>query len=169
MERCATNETASPILFFDGVCNLCNGAVQFIIRRDAHGRVRFAPLQSAAARSFLQSHAQSAELAPTEDLGASSEAGARAEAADGEATVSEAGLASVICWDAGRIYTKSDAVLHLARYLRQPWPLFSVFRVLPRGLRNALYDIVAKRRYQWFGRRTTCMVPTANLRSRFLE
>ncbi|WDL99515.1 thiol-disulfide oxidoreductase DCC family protein [Alicyclobacillus sp. ALC3] len=145
---------AGPILLFDGVCNLCNAAVQFVVRRDPSGRVRFAPLQSAAAAELLDCRAGVPGVA---------QAGvARGDGADGEWN-------SVVCIDQGHVYTKSDAVLRVARYLRRPWSLVGWLRVVPRPFRDAIYDAIAKRRYRWFGRRTTCMVPDQSLKRRFLE
>jgi predicted DCC family thiol-disulfide oxidoreductase YuxK len=116
-----------PAILFDGVCNLCNGAVQFIIARDPSAQFRFAPLDSAAARSLID------EATPR-----------------------------------GQMYTRSAAALRIARRLRFPWPLLYGFIIVPRPLRDAVYDLIARHRYRWFGKRDTCMVPTPDLRSRFL-
>lgn len=131
---------AAPVLLFDGVCNLCNGAVAFVIRRDARARFRFAPLQSPAADALLAS------------LG-----------------VSRAGLPdSFVLVEDGRVHLRSTAALRVARGLRFPWPLLGVLLVVPRFLRDPLYDFVARNRYRWFGKRDECMVPTAELQARFL-
>lgn len=143
----ATDE--GPVLLFDGICNLCNGAVQFIIRRDRAGRIRFAPLQSAAAEALLDGL--------TRDLQTLSD------------SVGSGVWDSVICIDRGKTFTKSDALFHIAPYLRMPWPLIRILAIVPRPLRNALYDAIANRRYRLFGRRSTCMVPDDNLKQRFLE
>jgi len=128
-----------PVILFDGVCNLCNATVQFVVARDPRGRFRFAALQSAAARQLLQRH----DAAPA-DLG------------------------TVVLVDGEHRYTKSDAVLRVVRHLSGAWPVLSVLRLVPRPLRDAVYDWVARNRYDWFGRRRTCMVPTPELRTRFL-
>jgi len=129
-----------PILLFDGVCNLCNGAVQFIIRRDPRWRFRFAALQSDAAKSVLQT--------------AGADAGALPD--------------SMVLIEDGRLYRRSSAALRVAKHLRFPWPLMRVFWIVPRPLRNWMYDFVARHRYRWFGRRDECMLPTPELQARFL-
>lgn len=134
-------ENEHPVVLFDGVCNLCNGTVQFVIRRDRAQRFRFAPLQS--------------------------EAAARACAAAGVAAPgSEPGSMLLILGD--RVVDRSTAALHIARRLPFPWPLFSVFLLVPRFLRDLVYRFVARNRYRWFGKNESCMVPTPELRGRFL-
>lgn len=130
----------SPVILFDGVCNLCNGFVQFVIARDPHGRFRFGPLQSAAAQRLI--------------------GGAR----DGQPV-----LDSVVLVENGQLWTRSSAALRIARRLSFPWPLAYVLIAVPRPLRDWVYDIVARNRYQWFGKRDACMVPTADLRARFID
>ena len=125
---------------FDGVCNLCNGFVQFVIERDPSGRFQFAALQSEAARRVLAAHDAPNPLAD-----------------------------SVVLTEEGRVYTGSTAALRIARGLRFPWPLAGVLLAIPRPLRDGIYAGVARRRYRWFGRREQCMVPTAATRSRFIE
>ncbi len=127
------------IVFFDGVCNLCNGAVQFVIRRDPAARFRFAPLQSPAAAARLGVH-----------------------------VASQARPDSLWLSDGGKIFDRSTAALRIARHLTAPWPVCSLLLVVPRPIRDWAYDLVARRRYQWFGQRAECMVPTPELRSRFL-
>jgi len=127
-----------PVILFDGVCNLCNGSVAFIIARDPKGYFQFASLQSEAGRRLL--------------------GGAKGPLPDSVALVED-----------GHVYTRSDAALRVARRLRFPWGLFYGLVVVPRVVRDALYDVVARNRYRWFGRRDTCMVPTPELRRRFLE
>jgi predicted DCC family thiol-disulfide oxidoreductase YuxK len=129
----------NPVVFFDGVCNLCNAFIQFVIRRDPAARFRFAPLQSDAARARL---------------GAVPAPGSLPD--------------SILLFDDGRLYVRSAAVLHIARGLRAPWPLLYGLVVVPRPLRDWVYDFVARRRYGWFGKRETCMVPTSDLARRFL-
>lgn len=128
-----------PVLFFDGVCNLCNGLVDFFLRRDRVGRVRFAPLQSEVAKQLLTQH-----RAPRDSLD------------------------TVVLLHEGRIYVKSDAVLHLCRDMRFPWFLLSYLQRFPRRWRDAVYDWIARHRYRWFGRRPTCRLPDQNEIHRFL-
>jgi len=122
-----------PVVLFDGVCNLCNGVVRFIIARDPSARFRFAPLQWV-------------------------DDGGPAGTTD-----------SIVLVEAGKRYTKSTAALRIARGLRFPWPLLYALVLVPRPLRDLVYDWVARHRYGWFGKRASCMVPTPEIRSRFLE
>lgn len=135
--------TQSPIesvILFDGVCNLCNGFVQFVIARDPRGRFHFGALQSGAAADHLQR--LGVHSTPTE---------------------------SVVLIENSRIYTRSTAALRVARGLGCPWSLAFLLIAAPRPLRDCVYDFIARRRYLWFGRRDACMVPTPELRDRFLS
>ncbi len=127
------------VVLFDGVCNLCNASVQFIIARDPGARFRFAALDSDAARGLLS-----------------------------ECGISGALPDSVALIERCIVYTQSSAALRIARRLRFPWPLMYALIVVPRPLRDAIYDLIAQNRYGWFGKRDACMVPTPELRSRFL-
>lgn len=129
-----------PVLLFDGVCNLCNASVQFIIRHDPEGRVRFASLQSEAAHRLLARPCLEGKL-----------------------------LDSVVLVEGARAYVRSEATLRTARHLAWPWSLLALLVVVPRPIRDWGYDLIARHRYRWFGRRQSCMIPTAALRSRFLE
>ena len=128
------------IICFDGVCNLCNGFVQFIIPRDPHGRFQFAALDSEAARRVLR-----------------------------EAGVTSGDADSVILIEHGRAYVRSAAALRIARRLRFPWPLAYGLIAVPRPLRDWFYDVVARNRYRWFGKRDVCLVPAPEISSRFLD
>ena len=134
-----------PVLLFDGVCNLCHGVVQFVIRHDPRGQFRFAALQSPAGQALLAAHG----LSPTAALGADPD--------------------SVVLLAGGRAYQRSAAVLQVARRLGWPWRLLALGAVLPLGWRDALYDYVARHRYRWFGRQPACLLPTPALRARFLN
>jgi predicted DCC family thiol-disulfide oxidoreductase YuxK len=127
------------VILFDGVCNLCNGFVQFVIRQDGGHRFRFASLQSEAARQLLK------------ELPAS---GRQTE--------------SVILIENGRYYQQSAAALRILRHLGGAWALLYGFMILPPFLRDSLYAWVARNRYRWFGRRQSCMLPTPELQARFL-
>ncbi len=129
-----------PVLLFDGVCNLCNRAVAFIVRRDPAARVRFASLQSPAGRERLRAHG-----------------------------LPEDHIDSLVLIDQGQAWQRSDAALRVAGYLRPPWSWLRALRVLPRPLRDGLYRWIARHRYRWFGKREACMVPDDELRSRFLS
>ena len=132
------------VVLFDGVCNLCNGSVLFVIDRDPSGYFRFAPLQSDEARRLLAAHA-----------------GAGQDVAGGD-------LSSVVLIEGGRLYTRSTAALRVARRLTGAWPLLYAFAAVPWVARDAVYDWVARNRYRWFGREDACRVPTPDLRARFL-
>jgi predicted DCC family thiol-disulfide oxidoreductase YuxK len=130
----------TPVILFDGVCNLCNGFVQFVIARDRGGYFRFGPLQSAAAQRLI-------------------------DAAGGSRSLPD----SMVLVADGRLWTRSSAALRIARRLSFPWPLLYALVVVPRPVRDWIYNIVASNRYDWFGRRDVCMTPTAELRGRFIE
>ncbi|ELY70345.1 thiol-disulfide oxidoreductase DCC family protein [Natrinema versiforme] len=131
-----------PIILFDGVCNLCNGFVQFILPRDTEGKFRFASLQSDVGTELLAEH----DL-PTDEL------------------------ESIVLIEGEDSYVKSDAVIRIARHLGGPYALLGPFRFLPRRLRNWAYDFVAARRYRWFGKKDQCAMPPADVDvgARFLE
>jgi len=129
-----------PILFFDGLCNLCTASVQFIIRHDPKQRFRFASLQSTTARSIL---GQSVSATDKPD--------------------------SFLLWENGTVYSRSEAALRVTRRLSGAWPLLYMFRIVPVGIRDGIYNIVARNRYRWFGRKNECWVPSAALQQLFLE
>ncbi|MBP6826633.1 MAG: thiol-disulfide oxidoreductase DCC family protein [Saprospiraceae bacterium] len=129
----------SPILLFDGVCNLCNASVQWVIRRDPKGIFRFAPLQSETGQSLLRQSGLSSEHFDT-----------------------------VVLVDGDRIFTRSDAALEIARRIGGVWSLLAVFRRVPRPIRNAVYDWIARHRYRWFGKTEACMIPRPEWKKRFV-
>jgi predicted DCC family thiol-disulfide oxidoreductase YuxK len=128
-----------PILLFDGVCNLCNWTVQFVIRNDPEGRFRFAPLQSEVGEALV------------EYCGVETER-----------------LESFVMIDADEVYVKSDAGLHVLKELGLPWSLAYPLIVFPRFVRNVVYDLVATYRYRVFGRKDQCMIPDEDVSNRFL-
>lgn len=134
------NDSLRPILFFDGVCNLCNGAVQFIIRHDKRQIFLFAPLQSDAGREAL------AYVKLSQDKS----------------------LNSVVLYVSGRYYLRSAAILHTMRLLGGWWLLLYGAMIVPRFMRDAVYGYIARRRYRWFGKKDECMIPTPALKSRFI-
>ena len=129
------------IVLFDGVCNLCNSTVRFIFERDPHGRFRFAAQQSEAGQALLRKHGLL-------------ERGSLAD--------------SVVVLEGGRTYLESDAALHILCRLGGVWRLAYALRIVPKPLRDGVYRLVARHRYRIFGRREQCMVPTPELRRRFL-
>lgn len=131
---------ATDVILFDGVCNLCQASVQFVIARDPSRRFRFAALQSDIGRRLLAAH-----------------------------DVAVPDLSSVILVADGRVHVKSSAALRVCRRLRGAWPLMAAFLVLPPFIRDAVYDVIGNRRYRWFGKKDVCWVPTADLGDRFLD
>ena len=129
-----------PIILFDGVCNFCNSTVNFIIKRDKKSVFRFAALQSASAGKILSGN-----------------------------SLKKKDFDSFVYTDKGRIYTKSSAALQVCRHLTGIWPLMYGFIIIPRFIRDAVYDLVAKNRYKWFGKKEACMIPAPEIRSRFLN
>lgn len=134
------NVQANPVVFFDGVCNLCNGAVQFIIKRDRKAYFRFAALQSTAGQRALRKFGLPADH-----------------------------FDSFLLMENNRLYSQSAAALRVCRGLDGFWKLLYVFIIVPPIIRDFFYRIIAGNRYRWFGRRESCMMPTADLQGRFLS
>jgi predicted DCC family thiol-disulfide oxidoreductase YuxK len=132
-------ETQPYFVLFDGQCNLCNGAVQFIIRHDKKNRFVFASLQSEVAKKLLN-----------------------------EIQVPSS-LETIVLIKGNKHFEKSDAALEIAKNLSGLWPLVYAFKIIPRFLRDVLYKWVAKNRYTWFGKRNSCLSPSPDLRARFLD
>lgn len=128
------------IILFDGVCDLCNGFVQFIIRRDPIGKFKFGALQSPEAQELLK-----------------------------DADLDPADLDTVIYIRGDRIYVRSGAALRILSDLGGVWSLFALKLVIPPSIRDLFYRFFAKRRYAVFGRKNHCMVPTPALRNRFIH
>lgn len=128
------------MVLFDGVCNLCNGTVRFIARRDPGARFRFAALQSPIGRELL-----------------------------GVSALPDGALETLVLLEEGRLFVRSTAALRIARRLSGLWPLAYGAIVIPRPIRDGVYRLIARHRYRLFGRQETCMIPSADLRSRFLE
>lgn len=134
------------VILFDGVCNLCNASVQFILRRDTRRLFQFASMQSEAGQRLLQ------------------QVGLSSTDMDTFVVVEQAEDGS-----SSRIYTRSEAAIQVVSKLRQPWPLVRLVWWVPRPIRDGLYSWVSRNRYRWFGKRQTCMVPTPDIRERFLQ
>jgi predicted DCC family thiol-disulfide oxidoreductase YuxK len=130
-------ETDQPIILFDGVCNLCNASVHFILQYEKKERFKFTSLQSEKAQLLLTSF-------NTEEI-----------------------TDSVILIEKNKMYQQSTAALKIARHLRYFWVLYYLIYV-PHYLRDPIYQIIAKNRYSWFGKRDKCMVPDGNIKDRFL-
>ena len=128
------------IILFDGVCNLCNSAVQFIIKNDKKDIFRFVPLQSELGLSIVK------------HIG-----------------IDLSKIDSIIVYAPGNAYYyKSQAAFRIAKHLGVIYSLLGFFSILPNGISNAVYDYVAKNRYKWFGKKESCMIPTLELQSKFL-
>lgn len=129
------------IILFDGVCNLCNNAVNFIIERDKKDVFRFASLQSDIGQKLI------------------SERGIDTETMDSMVLI-EPGVA---------YYQKSTAALEISKDLGGAYSMIGYFSVLPEGFRDGIYNLMAKNRYKWFGKKDACMIPTPELKAKFLE
>lgn len=131
------------MVLFDGVCNLCNAAVQWLIERDGEGRLRYASLQSEAARRLLSEHLSPEQIRALPD--------------------------AMILVDRAGVHTGSTAALRITGVLGWPWRAASAFLAVPPVLRDAVYRFVARNRYRWFGTRDSCMIPTPDVAARFLD
>jgi predicted DCC family thiol-disulfide oxidoreductase YuxK len=134
------NTSDEPILLFDGVCHFCNHTVQFVIRHDKREKFRFAALQSSSGQKLLKKF----DL-PTNDFD------------------------SFVMITTNTFYTKSTAALQVCLVLGGLWRILYVLKVLPKPLRDGIYTILAKNRYKWFGKEESCMIPSPELRKRFLS
>ncbi len=129
------------IILFDGVCNLCEASVQFVIKYDKKDVFRFVALQSELGKEIIK------------HIG-----------------LENKNIDSIILYEPGIAYNyKSAAALEIAKNLGGFFHFGTVFKLIPNGLRNLLYDYVAKNRYQWYGKKESCLVPTLELKSKFLE
>ena len=138
------------IVLFDGVCNFCDASVNFVIEHDREGYFKFAPLQSEAGEELASEH------------------GLRSETAQAEPTGDMIPIDSVILVEDGKAYTHSTAALRIVRRLGLPWSLLYAFIVVPKPVRDYFYRLFAKYRYRMFGKKDECMLPTPEVRARFL-
>jgi len=136
-----TPAVSAPLVLFDGVCNLCNVWVRFVIRHDPRGIFRFAAQQSSFGKALIGDPA-TASGTPL--------------------------LSSVILIVGESVYTESTAVMEICRHLGRPWSWLAVLEIIPRRLRDACYRFVVRHRYQWFGRSGACQVPSMEIRARFI-
>ena len=132
--------TTGPLLLFDGVCNLCDRSVQFVLDHESAGEIRFASLQSRVGRAVLAEHG-----------------------------LAGADIDSVVFVVNGRALVQSDAALAVAARLEAPWRWLALGRFVPHSLRDRAYTWVARNRYRWFGTREACRLPSAETRARFLD
>jgi predicted DCC family thiol-disulfide oxidoreductase YuxK len=132
------NDSQHSIILFDGVCNFCNSAVNFIIRQDKKNIFRFAALQSSAGQLLSKKY-----NVPS-------------------------GLDSFILIDRGKVYKSSTAGLRLYNKLPWYWKWTQIFWIVPKFIRDGVYSVIAKNRYKWFGKKDVCMVPTQDVKNRFI-
>ncbi|MGQ0827387.1 MAG: thiol-disulfide oxidoreductase DCC family protein [Bacteroidota bacterium] len=130
----------TSIILFDGICNLCNSSINFVIRHDKKNQFRFATLQSETGKKLLQKF-----------------------------NINTITTDSFILIENNKAYTKSTAALRTSKKLDKLYPLFYSFIIIPAFIRNFAYDLIARNRYKWFGKKDQCMIPTDELRSKFLE
>jgi len=128
-----------PVILFDGVCNLCTGSVQFILKRDKEKRFLFTSLQSNYGQELLKRY----------DLPADT-------------------FNSFILYQDGKVLTRSTAALEMFQQLKG-WKWVKIFRIVPKFIRDAVYNLIAKNRYKWFGQKNECWLPTPDLKGRFLD
>ena len=129
----------NKIVLFDGVCNFCESSVQFIIKHDKSNSLKFASLQSNLGQELLTKYNMPKKLE------------------------------GVVFIENGKAYYKSSAALRIARYFGGFWRVLLIFGIFPVSITDFGYDIIAKNRYKWFGKKESCMIPTPEVRSRFLE
>ena len=134
-------QDTSPVLFFDGVCNLCNGAVQFILKHDKKKIFLFAPLQSEAGKEAIKMATPVSKKVPD----------------------------SVILFYQGKWYNRSSAALQVFKLLGLPWSLLFASIIFPVFLRDPVYNFISRNRYKWFGKRNECMLPAPGIKDRFLS
>lgn len=131
---------SNAIILFDGVCNLCNGFVNFVFDHDPAGYFKVGSLQSTPAKEYLNRFGENPGTINT-----------------------------IVLIEDGHLYRRSTAALRIFRRLAAPWPFLYVFIVVPRPLRDWIYDVVAANRYDWFGQREQCRMPTPEQQDRFVE
>ncbi|WP_298955279.1 thiol-disulfide oxidoreductase DCC family protein [uncultured Nonlabens sp.] len=132
-------EKNHDIVLFDGVCNLCNSAILFIIKRDKKDRFRFTSLDSYIGKVLLSRH-----------------------------NIDPSKIDSIVLISGDSAFAKADAALNIAKHLNHLWPLLYAFKIIPSFISNKIYDFIARNRYKWFGKKESCMIPTPNLTSKFL-
>lgn len=131
-------DPSRPLVLFDGVCNLCDGFVQFVLKHEQDNELMFTSLQGEAGSYVIAHH----QLPAGFDK-------------------------SILVYEGGKLYQKSQAVFRIIRHLRNPYKAFGVLKIVPGFIRNFVYDMVAKNRYGMFGKKDECMIPTPELKARF--
>lgn len=134
-------EKGKKIILFDGVCNLCNRSIQFVVKRDRKDTFRYAALQSETGKALTS-----------------------------ERNIDTTTIDSIILIEPGvAYYVKSDAALQIGMQLKGYRSISKLLNLIPRQLRDIVYDIVARYRYAWFGKKDQCMIPTPELKAKFLD
>lgn len=133
-------DSNNRVVFFDGVCNFCNYWVNFAIKRDKKKNLRFAPLQGETAKRILPAH-----------------------------NISTTVLSTVVFAEDGKVYTQSSAAFRICKHLDGGWKLFYGLMIIPKFIRDAAYNFIARNRYRWFGRTESCMIPDPGMKERFLD
>lgn len=128
------------LILFDGVCNLCNNSVQYVIKRDQKNTYLFAPLQSKVGQQIIE-----------------------------QFQIDTVKTDSILLYTNGKLYSKSTAALKVAAKLGFPTNILSMFIIIPAFIRNWVYDFIAKNRYKWYGKKEACMIPTPELKSKFID
>ncbi|WP_277584809.1 thiol-disulfide oxidoreductase DCC family protein [Psychrobacillus antarcticus] len=126
------------IILFDGECNFCDASVHFIIKRDPNGYFQFAAQQSDIGEKLKRQY----DIPNNMD--------------------------SILVIDQHNVYNASDAALHISKHLNRPWSFLHVLKVIPKPIRDVVYKVIAKNRYAWFGKKDSCMIPSPEIRNRFL-
>lgn len=134
------NQIKNPVILFDGLCNLCVGSVQFIIKRDKQKQFRFASLQSSFGKNVLVQFG-----------------------------LNENDPSSFILLEQGKIFTRSTAALKVCRQLSGAWKMMFAFIIVPASIRNYIYSFIAHNRYKWFGKKEVCWLQTEELNHLFIE
>jgi predicted DCC family thiol-disulfide oxidoreductase YuxK len=129
-----------PIIFFDGVCNLCEGSVQFILKIDQKKIFRFASLQSKSGQAMLAAQGLPADA-----------------------------FKSFVVQEGEKIFTRSTGALRVLKHVGGFWSIFYAFIIVPKFIRDGVYDLISRNRYKWFGEKTECWIPTPELQKRFLD
>jgi predicted DCC family thiol-disulfide oxidoreductase YuxK len=148
MSDVPAEHTTRPVLLFDGVCNFCNGSIQFIVDHERSSELVFAPLQSEIGAKLVERVFDAEEARLLRGANGSPD--------------------SLVLIEGGRGHVRSAAALRVTHWLRAPWRWLGLFVLVPRPLRDLVYRWIVRNRYRWFGRTETCRIPTPALRARFL-
>ncbi len=133
-------DNEKAIILFDGVCNFCNSSVNFVIKHDKKNHFLFAPLQSETAKKLLEKF-----------------------------NIDSSKTDSFILIENNKAYLKSTAALRVTKHLNKLYPLLYAFLITPPFIRNSVYNLVAKNRYKWFGKKEICMIPSAEIKGKFIS